>query len=183
MTTVSVPEEIRGFSFPPVNIKQYLYSVLGGRQPLTVSDFSKSDLDAIRYAVENQIKKTGKNEGVIGYGDYSPQWVQSVGDPRTTALQVLYESMTNPAYRMETTLGMAKYLVNPKGEIEVMDSYDFNAPRSMVNDIRSKQNALSILMDAYKSHGIFGVGNAAGNMFGAPENEGKPYTLNLGSRK
>jgi hypothetical protein len=81
---------------------------------------------------------------------------------------------------METTLGMANYRRAPNGEIEVSDSYDFNASRKQVEEALREKGIGLFLMDAYKHAGMWGVANALGNMFAGNDGEGTPYTLNLG---
>ncbi len=164
----------------PVNIRQYLYTLGGGREGLSLNDFNADDIASIRSAVDRVIAKTGKLEGEIGYGDYDPKGKIQAEDKRDDLLSLLEKSFTNPAFRMETTLGMAKYHVNPKGEVEISDAYDFNADRDAVRKILNTQGLLPVLYEGYRDRGAWGLANALGNIFGLTENEGTPYTLNLG---
>jgi hypothetical protein len=171
-----------GLTAVPVNIRQYLHTIFGGKNPPKLEDFSESDLAAIRRAVEYQIAQTGKTQGEIGYGDYRQDRSIAVEDPHAGFLEMLYRSFTDPAYRMETTLGMAQYKVNDKGEIEVSDQYDFNAPRGRAEQYVDKKGLALGLLDAYSNAGGMGVANMLGNLYGRAEGEGASYSLNLGRR-
>ena len=162
----------------PVNMRKYISHLLGDRSPITESDFTEKDLDAIRYAIE---KQGGGSSGTIGYGDYSPQGFSDFGNPGEGPLDLLKNSYTDPAYRMETTLGMASYRQLPDGSYVVEDRYNFNAPsRKYVNDILKKQNIISIMSEGYKTHGLSGILNILGNAYGDTESEpGTPVSIRL----
>ena len=166
----------------PVNMRQYAYTLAGGNEGLKLQDFTDEDLATIRGAVDRVMKSTGKNEGVIGYGDYSKDG-SIKAEERDGLLAMIGESFTDPAFRMETTLGMAKYKVNPNGELEVSDAYDFNAKRSYVNKLINEKGVLPLLFESYRSYGMWGLANALGNIFSKADAEGTPYTLNLGRVK
>jgi hypothetical protein len=162
----------------PVNMRKYISHLLGDRSPITESDFTEKDLDAIRYAIE---KQGGGSSGTIGYGDYSPQGFSDFGNPGEGPLDLLKNSYTDPAYRMETTLGMASYRQLPDGSYVVEDRYNFNAPsRKYVNDILKKQNIISIMSEGYKTSGLSGILNVLGNAYGDTESEpGTPVSIRL----
>jgi hypothetical protein len=161
----------------PINMRQYAYTLAGGQSPLTEQDFSKDDLDTLKDAVERKIKQTGKMSGVIGYGDYAKDG--TIAAENTGTLDTVSKSFSDPAFRLESTLGMARYTVNKKGEIEIHDAYDFNADKSLVDkSIREKGRVGTVIAGA-KHSGLWGALNAAGNM-ARPDGTGVPFTLNLG---
>jgi hypothetical protein len=162
----------------PVNVRQYVSHLTGNRSPITEAQFTPEDLDAIRYAIA---KQGGGASGLIGYGDYGPQGWSTFGDPKEGPLDMLYKSYTDPAYRMETTLGGASYRRLPDGSYVVEDRYNFNAPsrQRVINALR-EQGLLSLASDAYKKSGLAGVLNLLGNVYGQTEDEpGTPVSIRV----
>jgi hypothetical protein len=162
----------------PVNMRQYVSHLMGNRSPITESQFTPKDLDAIRFA----INKSGKGEsGTFGYGDYSPAGGSTFASPSEGVVDMLKSSFTDPAYRMETTLGQASYRRLPDGSYVVEDKYNFNAPsREIVNQELKKKNLLSLAADSYKERGISGILNLLGNVYGDTESEqGAPVSIRI----
>ena len=162
----------------PVNVRQYVSHLFGDRSPITESQFSPKDLDAIRFAID---KQGGGESGMIGYGDYGPKGITNFGDPGEGLFDMLKNSYTDPAYRMETTLGGASYRRLPDGSYLVEDQYNFNAPsRQLVKDKLKEQNVLSLAAQSYKKYGLAGVLNLLGNVYGDTEDEpGAPVSIRL----
>ena len=162
----------------PVNVRQFASHLFGDRSPITESQFTPEDLAAIRFAIE---KRGGGASGSIGYGDYSPQGFSSFSDPGEGLVGMLHKSYTDPAYRMETTLGQASYRQLPDGSYVVEDKYNFNAPsRKYVNEKLKEKNIVSLAADAYKDRGLSGVLNVLGNVYGATEDEaGAPVSIRV----
>jgi hypothetical protein len=165
----------------PVNMRTYINHLLGDRSPITESDFTEKDLDAIRYAIKKDEELGEKSSGTIGYGDYSPQGFSNFGNPGEGPLDILKDSYTDPAYRMETTLGGASYRQLPDGSYVVEDQYNFNAPsRESVNDFLKDKNIVSAIYEGYKGYGLAGVLNLLGNVYGDTESEsGAPVSIRL----
>ena len=163
----------------PVNVRQFASHLMGNQSPITEAQFTPEDLAAIRYAIA---KQGGGATGSIGYGDYGPQGFSSFGDnTREGLLDMLYKSYTDPAYRMETTLGGASYRRLPDGSYVVEDRYNFNAPsRQRVTNALREKGVMSLLTDAYKNNGMAGVLNVLGNVYGSTEDEpGAPVSIRL----
>ena len=162
----------------PVNVRQYASHLAGNVSPITERQFTPEDLEAIRFAIA---KRGGGEKGQIGYGDYSKAGFSSFGDPSEGPLDMLYKSYTDPAYRMETTLGMASYRKLPDGSYVVEDRYNFNASsRQAVANALREQGMMSLLHNAYKTRGLSGVLNVLGNVYGHTESEpGAPVSIRL----
>lgn len=162
----------------PVNVRQFVSHLAGDVSPITEAQFTPEDLAAIRYAIA---KRGGGAAGSIGYGDYGAGGFSSFGDPREGPLDMLYKSYTDPAYRMETTLGGASYRRLPDGSYVVEDQYNFNAPsRQRVTNALREKGVMSLLTGAYKTHGMAGVLNVLGNVYGHTEDEpGAPVSIRL----
>ena len=162
----------------PVNVRQYASHLAGNVSPITERQFTPEDLEAIRFAIA---KRGGGAAGQIGYGDYGKSGWSSFGDPSEGPLDMLYKSYTDPAYRMETTLGTASYRRLPDGSYVVEDRYNFNAPsRQAVANALREQGMVSLLHNAYKKNGLAGVLNVLGNVYGHTESEpGAPVSIRL----
>ncbi len=170
-----------GLNLAPVNMRQYLYTLLGGKEGLTENDLSDSDKESVLRAVQQVIQQTGQQSGTIGYGDYGGGPIAIPQDPGL--LDILHKSFTDPAFRMETTLGMANYNVGPDGNVHVSDQYDFNAsPESVQQAKQAHGGGLGLAMEGYKQAGWLGLLNALGNL-ARPGETGTPYSLNLGPLK
>ena len=116
--------------------------------------------------------------GTIGYGDYSDEDV-IVESPSENVANVIYQSLVNPAYRMETTLGRAKFRQDPSGQIEVDDAYDFASPRAHT-DLMKKEpyGVLGVMAKGLIERGPLGVGNVIGNIMRS-QGEGTPFTFTI----
>ncbi|MES3016202.1 MAG: hypothetical protein V4721_00425 [Bacteroidota bacterium] len=157
---------------------------------MTEKDLWQSDLDSLKRAVGRHLDK-GVNKGEIGYGEYgeNPEFETSAWDGGITGqgvnpLQAIFESINDPKFRMETTLGMARYDVDPNGDAIVSDKYDFNATRPQVDAYHKESGGkIASLLRAYKEAGFEGALNVAGNSFIGAEGEGTPVRINLGPAK
>lgn len=170
----------------PVNIRQFAGAAFGDTSPLTENDLWASDIEAIKNAVNNT-----KEPGVIGYGDYGtpdkydPSDWQGGSKDGIGPFGALIKSYTDPKFRMETTLGMANYNVDPAGNVIVSDRYNFGASPEQINaEIAKRGGKMKALSSSYSEAGFEGLMNALGNMFVAPEgNTGAPVNINLGKIK
>ena len=168
----------------PINIEQYIGKLLGNRKTVTENDLWQSDLQALRNAVGK--KKTP--EGIIEYGEYGPAneyqpsaWDEGWGHEGPSALDALFSSYIDPKFRMETTLGAAKYHTDPNGDVIVQDTYDWGAsPEYRDQKIKESGSKLGAVLQAYKTHGLTGGMNAAGNIFIGTDSTGAPIRINIG---
>ena len=116
--------------------------------------------------------------GTIGYGDYSDEDV-IVESPSENVASVIYQSLVNPAYRMETTLGRAKFRQDPSGQIEVDDAYDFASPRAQTMRMKNEPyGMLGVITKGLIERGPLGVGNVIGNIVRS-QGEGTPFTVTI----
>lgn len=175
----------------PVNIRQYAGTILGDRSPLTEDDLWGSDIEAIKNAVIRNKKGEGTGfvqPGVIGYGDYGEKdgdfsdW-QGGSKNGVGPFAALLKSYIDPKFRMETTLGMAKYADDGSGNTVVQDTYNFGAtPEQIKTEIDKYGGKFKAVKGAYQNAGFEGLLNAIGNLYAAPEgnNSGPPVRINLG---
>jgi hypothetical protein len=158
----------------PVNMRMFAKN-FGAESPiLRNEDLWESDRDAIRANVAKETEKTGQPSGVISYDGYGKESTR-VEEPSETLGTILYDSMTNPTYRMETTLGKAQYKSLPKGYTEISDTYDFGEPGSA----RKYIEALGVgraSFDTYRAMGPLGPLHMIGDLI-RPQGTGKPFTM------
>jgi hypothetical protein len=168
-------------SFIPVNMKVFASSLFGSKADITQDDFSGEDKALLTEAVQRVAAKTGEKEGVIGYGDYDKSGrVTNIDGGTTTIGTALADSFTDPAFRMESTLGMARYKIDNNGVITITDLYDFNAKRTQVDKyVKDKGGKISAIVSALGENGLVGMLNAMGNM-AVPEGEGRKVKIKLG---
>jgi hypothetical protein len=92
-----------------MDMRVYLQTLFGNRDPISERDFSESELNGIRAAIQANQRRTGAtNRGNVGYADY----------PRGEQIGPGYEPVAN-------TLGRFNYRRLPSGEIVATDRYDF----------------------------------------------------------
>ena len=172
----------------PVNIRMFLNNFREHPAPLRDEDLWKSDREAIRHATTESEKRDQKTHkwswelppGSIGYGDYGNETV-TFESPSESVASILYNSFTNPAYRMETTLGKAKFRKDPSGQIEIKDAYDFKALPGVARQyIESHGGAVKSFIGAIADVGPLGPLNLLGGLV-RPEGTGKPYTMTIPS--
>ena len=168
----------------PVNIRMFLNNFREHPAPLRNEDLWESDRDAIRANVAAEIAKTGKSEGSISYGGYGEQDADSpagsvFGRAGKGPATILAESVTSPAFRMETTLGSAHYRQDPSGQIEINDAYDFNNQRDEMKYFTDFYGGpLGHVLNEYKMHGLFNALRTAGTIQRG-DNEGTPFTFTI----
>lgn len=164
----------------PVNIRSYASHIFGNRSPITEKNLTREDLNTLQYAV-NRYPDVSK--GYIDYGDYSPDGPSDIYKNWSgqTPSSIILNSYTNPAYRMETTLGKASFRRLPDGSTIVEDNYNFNPSTQNfdANAVR-QQNLIAILKEAIQEQGIINVLNMIGNIYGNTANEeGTPVSIRL----
>jgi len=161
----------------PVNMRMYLKNLSAEAPMLRNEDLWESDRDAIRANVAKEMAKTGQPSGSIYYGGYGKEATR-IQEPSETEASVLYDSITNPAYRMETTLGRAQYKALPKGYTEISDAYDFGETGNLRNYMKAYGGVGKASLDAYRQVGPLGPLHLLGD-FIRPQGTGKPYTMIL----
>lgn len=109
----------------PLNMGMFVGTVAGDRAPITNKDLGNADMVALRRAAADAMSlgvKRGKDT-LMGYPNY-PTSHESVDNPGW--LRALKLSFTDPGYRTETTIGMARLHPDAQGNMHVVDTYDFN---------------------------------------------------------
>lgn len=109
----------------PTSARTLLETVQGGRSRITEANFSPEEIDVMRQLATLK----GGDKGSINYADY----VALAGEmnkqgkmPASMSPGLL--SMADPMGNVQTTLGQFRYQRDPKGNLQITDTYDFNPP-------------------------------------------------------
>jgi hypothetical protein len=109
----------------PTSARTLLETVQGGRSRITEANFSPEEIDVMRQLATLK----GGDKGSINYADY----VALAGEmnkqgkmPASMSPGLL--SMADPMGNVQTTLGQFRYQRDPKGNLQIIDTYDFNPP-------------------------------------------------------
>ena len=153
----------------PTSGRTLLETAQGVKTPITEKNFKSEELDIIRQLIALK----GSDNGSITYGDYLAlaQKLNKDGPPPTSITPGLY-SMGDPLGNVHTTLGRFSYRTDPKGNLQVVDKYDFNPP--MLQDMREARTG---------DYGVFGtpynmIREYAGEKI--PPGTGRDVLINLG---
>ena len=177
----------------PINARMFAQSLTGDTSPLTEADMNTADLDALRSAV-SRAKADGRS-----YFDYldldqadTPSRQRGIpfGEPVT---DMISRSLSDPAYRMKTTIGQAGFTDGHEG-VTVTDTYDFNGLNQITGRAVTQgddygfagatQDLLGGNLSLYSYLRQLGAiyGPSAGDAWGEGANEkpGIPVRVNLG---
>jgi len=152
----------------PTSGRTLLETAQGVKTPITEKNFKSEELDIIRQLIALK----GSDNGSITYGDYLAlaQKLNKDGPPPTSITPGLY-SMGDPLGNVHTTLGRFSYRTDPKGNLQVVDKYDFNPP--MLQDMREARTG------DYGAFGPYGmIREYAGEKI--PPGTGRDVLINLG---
>jgi hypothetical protein len=152
----------------PTSGRTLLESVQGKRDPITESNFSSEELDVMRQLIAAK----GTPSGSVSYVDYNnmAEKMMSEGKMPSSISPSLF-SMGDPRGNVQTTLGQFRYVRDPQGNLQVVDSYDFNPPNQ--RDTREARTG------DYGATGLYGlVREYAGEKI--PPGRGRDVKINLG---
>jgi hypothetical protein len=150
------------------NARTLIETAQGNRDPITESHFSPDELAAIK----ELITLKGGDSGSIQYGDYHllSKAMHARGQiPMSTSPSLM--SMGDPLGNIQTTLGRFRYARDPKGNLIVQDTYDFNPPQEGAMQEQRTGD--------YGALGPYGlIRDYAGEKI--PPGYGRPVNINLG---
>jgi len=109
----------------PTSARTLLETVQGGRSRITEANFSPEETDIMRQLAELK----GGQKGSINYADYvalAKELNKQGKVPASMSPGLL--SMADPMGNVQTTLGQFRYQRDPKGNLQITDTYDFNPP-------------------------------------------------------
>lgn len=152
-------------AFPTAG-RTLLESVQGKKGPITEGAFSKDELDVLR-------RLTSGDKGSISYEDYSrlAQQMRGEGQKNVDSTASLF-SLGSPLGNVRNTLGRFTYARDPRGNVVIVDKYDFNPPdQSQTQEARTAD------------YGVFGPYNLIREYAGQklPPGKGRDVRINLGA--
>lgn len=154
----------------PLHIKSLFNDVGGDKNSLTRESLSDEELEALQNIVRANLKK-GKN--TISYDDYNTDELPSAkgNKPKTEGKLNLYDKLTDPNYKLKTTLGQANIVVTPSDTL-VVDSYDFN-------DAKKDKGSLDNYFKNLKENpSLYNAARGLGTNFGSADGEGASAIIN-----
>ena len=156
----------------PTSARTLLETVQGTKTPITESNFSPEERDIMRQLA---VLKGGQ-KGNIDYGDYVKlaEQMKKTGKVPVSVTPGLL-SMADPMGNIQTTLGRFSYETDPKGNLRIIDRYDFNP----IYDQGAMQEAQTGDYGALSPYGL--VRNYAGEKI--PPGKGREVLINLGPVK
>jgi hypothetical protein len=155
----------------PTSGRTLLETAQGVKTPITEKNFKPEELDAIRQLIALK----GSDKGSITYGDYVALAQKLSKDgPMPMSFTPSLFSMGDPLGNIQTTLGRFSYRTDPKGNVQIIDKYDFNPP--MQQDMREARTG------DYGAFGPYGmIREYAGEKI--PPGTGRDVLINLGRIK
>ena len=155
----------------PLQIKS-LWNDVTGNNPNSLDRESLDDgeLKALQQIVRSNLAK-GKTE--ISYDDYNTDELSAADGTKATKEGTLstYEKLTDPNYKLKTTLGQARIMVTPQNDTLVMDTYDFNN-----NDGEGNFDKLREALK--KNSSAYNVARQIGTNYGSKDGEGATVLIN-----
>jgi hypothetical protein len=155
----------------PTSARTLLETSQGTKTPVTEANFSPKEMEIMRQLAELK----GGDKGSVSYADYAAlaKDINKKGKEYSSSVPSLF-SMGDPMGNVQTTLGQFKYMKDPQGNLQVVDTYDFNPPNpNMTQEARTGD------------YGGFGLYNLIRDYAGEkiPPGSGREVRINLGPVK
>ena len=161
----------------PLSIRQYVHDTFGGEEPITEKNLNDEEYTTLRQAVENSLKN--KKQKL----DYD-SWREVGSGGKDTREDDM--NLFNPASSLQKTLGQASIKVDEKGDIYVIDRYNFNDAGDKKNRYKNQytdENGLMPLTEATSfSNALYRVARNYKTVNGKSEG-GSPVRIYAGNIK
>ena len=152
----------------PTTGRTLLETVQGVKTPITEENFSPEEMGVMRELATRK----GGDKGSINYADYVAlaEEINKKDKASASASPSLF-SMADPMGNVQTTLGQFSYIKDPEGNLQVVDTYDFNPPNP-----NAMQEARTGDYGAFGPYGL--IRDYAGEK--VPPGAGREVRVNLG---
>jgi hypothetical protein len=152
----------------PTTGRTLLETVQGVKTPITEENFSPEEMSVMRELATRK----GGDKGSINYADYVAlaEEINKKDKASASASPSLF-SMADPMGNVQTTLGQFSYIKDPEGNLQVVDTYDFNPPNP-----NAMQEARTGDYGAFGPYGL--IRDYAGEK--VPPGAGREVRVNLG---
>jgi hypothetical protein len=172
----------RDFDATPGNVGAYLRGIKNRGTTISMEDMNDVDKELLISSIQNRIEETGEKQGKIGYSEFDPEG-KIMSFDTDGPIRMLYNSMTDPSYRLQSLFGVANYGVDDEGNPTISDTYNFGGGGSSREDIEAfvqeHGGEFRAIMEGLKQAGFAGLLNVIGNIYVGTDTEGKPYTITL----
>ena len=155
----------------PLQVKS-LWNDITGSNP---NSMDRNSLDSPELKALQQITRgvlaSGRNK--ITYNDYDTDRLSQADGSAAIEEGTMstYDKLTDPMYKLKTTLGQAKIMVTPQNDTLVMDTYDFNNNDGTGN--------LTKLREAIaKNSSPYNIARQIGTNYGSQDKEGATVIIN-----
>lgn len=109
----------------PTAGRTLLETAQGKKDPISESHFSPEELEVMRQLIALK----GGDKGSINYGDYIKTGMQMrEGGKLPMSVTPGLFSLGDPLGNIQTTLGRFRYARDVNGNMQIVDTYDFNPP-------------------------------------------------------
>ena len=187
----------------PINMKAYVYDLLGGSAPYDVGDLQPQEIEQL-YKLIYDAAGEGQTSGTIdyydqgGYGDImttdareqlqrqiksefeDPEKVKAFlsANPQIDSKTFL-KQLNDPEFIMKTFLGKFNYRIDDNDNVIITDSYDTNINKGQPEQSGRLQRFFSNLKPG-KNYPMSVLSGIAG-LLGSAEGKGSPIEINLGT--
>ena len=188
----------------PINMKAYVYDLLGGSAPYDVGDLQPKEIEQL-YKLIYDASKEGQTSGRVdytnqgGYGDIittdareqlqrqiksefeDPEKVKAFlsANPQIDSKTFL-KQLNDPEFIMKTFLGKFNYRIDDNDNVIITDSYDANLNKpGALNQSGRLQRFFSNLKPG-ENYPMSVLSGIAG-LLGSAEGKGSPIEINLGT--
>ena len=186
----------------PINMKAYVYDLLGGSAPYDVGDLQPKEIEQL-YKLIYDASKEGQTSGRVdytdqgGYGDIittdAREQLQRNIDAGNISEELAQQTFLNdpsderflkqlndPEFIMKTFLGKFNYRIDDNDNVIITDSYDANLNKpGALNQSGRLQRFFSNLKPG-ENYPMSVLSGIAG-LLGSAEGKGSPIEINLGT--
>ena len=184
----------------PINMKAYIYDLLGGKGSYDVGDLQPKEIeqlykliysagipegnDAITYydqgGTGDLITSAAMDElnKQVELGIISPETREQYLRANPNDQEAFLKKLNDPEFIMKTFLGQFNYRIDDNGNVIITDSYDANIGRTPTSPGRVERFMTNLRPGKnYPMSVLSGIGG----LLGSAEGEGAPIEINLGT--
>ena len=155
----------------PLQVKS-LWNDITGDNPnsLDRESLDEEELKALQQITRN-VLASGRDR--ISYDDYNTEELSSADGTPASEVSTMstLDKLTDPYYKLKTTIGQAKVMVTPQNDTLVMDTYDFNNNKG--------EGSFEKLREALKENSSpYNIARQIGTNYGSQDKEGATVLIN-----
>ena len=155
----------------PLQVKS-LWNDITGDNPnsLDRGSLDEEELKALQQITRN-VLASGRDR--ITYDDYNTEELSSADGTPASEVSTMstLDKLTDPNYKLKTTIGQAKVMVTPQNDTLVMDTYDFNNNKG--------EGSFEKLREALKENSSpYNIARQIGTNYGSQDKEGATVLIN-----